>query len=129
MSQNDLLSSALSKIENADKIAKRECVIRSSNVIKRVLEIMKDSGYIGGFKEVDDGKGGIITINLLGKVNKCGAIKPKAPIKLEDFEKVEKKHLIAKDFGMIIVSTSKGIMTHLEAKKKGIGGKLLAYCY
>ena len=45
------------------------------------------------------------------------------------YEKVEKQYLPAKEFGVIIVTTSKGIMTLSQAKELGIGGKLLAYCY
>ena len=41
----------------------------------------------------------------------------------------EKRYLPAKDFGILIMSTSKGIMTHYDAKKKNLGGKLLSYCY
>ena len=41
MSQNDLLASALSKIRNAEKVAKKECTVKSSKVIKKVLEIMR----------------------------------------------------------------------------------------
>ncbi|MBU0536343.1 MAG: 30S ribosomal protein S8 [Nanoarchaeota archaeon] len=129
MSQNDLLSSALSKIQNAEKVAKKECVVKSSKVIKKVLEIMNERRYIGGFTVIDDGKGGSIVINLIGKINKCGAVKPRYPIKIEDYEKFEKRYLIAKDFGFLIVSTSKGIMIHEKAKEKRLGGKLIAYCY
>jgi len=46
-----------------------------------------------------------------------------------NYEKFEKRYLPAKDFGMIIVSTNQGIMTHIEAKEKGLGGRLLAYVY
>lgn len=129
MSQNDLLASALSKIMNAERTTKKECITKSSKLIKRILEIMREKRYIGGFKEVDDGKGGLLTIDLLGKINKCGAIKPRYPIKVENLEKFEKRYLIAKGFGYLIVSTSKGIMTHEESKEKGLGGKLLAYFY
>ncbi|MBD3313914.1 30S ribosomal protein S8 [Candidatus Woesearchaeota archaeon] len=129
MSQNDILSAALSKILNAEKVAQKECTVKSSKVIKKILEIMKDRLYLGGFKEEEDNRGGIITINLLGRINKCGSIKPRYPIKLEDYEKFEKRYLIAKDFGFIVVSTSQGIMTHDKAKEKGLGGRLLAYCY
>ena len=48
---------------------------------------------------------------------------------MQDFEKYEKRFLPAKDFGIIIMTTPQGIMTHIEAKKKSTGGKLLAYCY
>ena len=49
--------------------------------------------------------------------------------KKADFEKFERRYLPAKDMGILIVSTPAGIMTHVEAKKKGLGGRLLAYCY
>lgn len=129
MSQNDLLASALSKINNADKVAKKECSVKSSKVIKKVLEIMNERMYIGGFKQVDDGKGGVLEVNLLGNINKCGAIKPRFTIKHSDYEKYEKRYLIAKGFGFLVISTSKGIMTHEKAKEKGLGGRLIAYCY
>ncbi|HEX32856.1 MAG TPA: 30S ribosomal protein S8, partial [Candidatus Aenigmarchaeota archaeon] len=60
---------------------------------------------------------------------KCGAIKPRFSFSVEDIEKFEKRYLPSKDFGIIVVSTNKGIMTHLEAKQKNLGGILLAYVY
>ena len=60
---------------------------------------------------------------------KCGAIKPNFSVKKDGFEKFEKRYLPAKDFGVLIVSTSQGIMTHVEAKEKKLGGKLIAYVY
>ncbi|MBW3003302.1 30S ribosomal protein S8 [Candidatus Woesearchaeota archaeon] len=127
---NDPLANALSKILNAERVGKVSCKIKPvSNVLKKILTLLKEKMFIGEFKEVDDGKGGFIELNLLGKINNCGAIKPRYPLKLGDFEKFEKRYLPAKDFGIIVVSTSKGIMSHIEAKEKGIGGKLIAYIY
>ena len=68
-------------------------------------------------------------VELLGAINKCGAVKPRFTVKNNEFEKFEKKFLPAKDFGFIVVSTSQGIMTHIEAKQKSLGGKLIAYFY
>jgi len=68
-------------------------------------------------------------LNLTGNINKCGAIKPRFPVTIMDYEKFERRYLPAKNFGILMVSTSKGIMTHEEAKKKGLGGVLIAYCY
>lgn len=130
MSLNDPLSNALSKILNAEKIGKKICSVKPfSNMVKTVLTLMKDNHYIGSFTVVDDGKGGVLKINLLGSVNKCGVIKPRYPVGKGEFEKFEKRYLPAKDFGIIFVSTPKGVMTHMEAKKKNTGGKLLAYVY
>ena len=47
----------------------------------------------------------------------------------DEFEKFEKRYLPAKNFGILIVTTPEGIMTHNEAKERGIGGRLLAYMY
>ena len=66
---------------------------------------------------------------LKGNINKCGVIKPRHAVKKDEFEKFEKRYLPAKNFGILIVTTPKGIMTHYEAKELGIGGRLLAYMY
>jgi len=127
---NDPLAAALSKILNAEKRSKKEVLIKPiSKTIKTVLTIMNENNFIGSFEEVEDGKGNFIKINLLGNINKCGVIKPRFSTKKNQFEKWEKRYLPAKDFGMVIISTPFGIMTHYQAKEKNTGGKLLAYCY
>ena len=127
---NDTLANALSSILNAEKIGRTECVIKPiSKVVKKVFGIMKDNGYIGDFREINDARGNYIKINLLGKINKTCVIKPRFSVTQEEFEKFEKRYLLAKDFGIIIISTSKGMMIHTEAKKKGLGGRLISYCY
>ena len=130
MSLNDPLAAALSKIANTEKIASNECIIRPiSKVIKNIFTLFKDNMYLGDFEVVEDGKGGYIKLNLLGRINRCGAIKPRFQVKHDGYEKFEKRYLPAKDFGIIIVSTSQGMMTHIEAKNKKLGGRLLAYVY
>jgi small subunit ribosomal protein S8 len=127
---NDTLASVMSAVSNAEKIAKKELTVTPiSKTIKKVLEIMQANLYVGSFTEIEDTKGNLLKINLLGSINSCGAIKPRYAVKKEDYEKFEKRYLPAKDFGILIVSTSQGLMTHIEAKKKGIGGKLIAFCY
>ena len=130
MTLNDPLASALSKIWNAEMVSKVNCVVRpSSKIIKSVLNIFQKKGYIGEFKEIQDNTGKSISISLIGRINKCNVIKPRYNVKTKEFEKFEKRYLIAKNIGLIIVSTSKGIMTHADAKEKKLGGRLLAYCY
>jgi small subunit ribosomal protein S8 len=127
---NDTLANALSSILNAEKLGRTECVIKPiSKVVKKVFGIMKDNGYIGDFREINDARGNYIKINLLGKINKTGVIKPRFSVTQEEFEKFEKRYLLAKDFGIIIISTSEGMMIHTEAKKKCLGGRLISYCY
>ena len=90
---------------------------------------MNDHRYLGSFEENVDDKGGWLKINLIGNINKCGVIKPRFSAKNTAYEKWEKRYLPAKDFGILIVSTPQGIMTHHHAKEKKLGGRLVAYCY
>ena len=127
---NDTLAVLMANILNAEKVGKAECSVRpSSKITKKVLDILNAQNYVGSYQEIDDKRGCILKINLLGKINSCGVIKPRFSVKRDGYEKFEKRFLPAANFGILIVSTPKGIMTHEQAKKHGIGGKLLAYCY
>lgn len=127
---NDPLASTLNKILGAEQRSVKELrIYPSSKVIKKVFDLLKENHYLGEYKEMQDLKGNFLVLNLLGNINKCGAIKPRFSVKKDDYEKFEKRFLPAKDFGLIVVTTPKGIMTHIEAKKQGVGGRLLAYIY
>jgi small subunit ribosomal protein S8 len=130
MSAVDVLSNGLTSIVNNELRNKRECVISpASKLLGRILRVMQLNGYVGEFEFIDDGRTGKFRIQLLGRVNKCGAIKPHFSVRVNEFEMWEKRFLPSRDIGMLIVSTSKGVMPHREAKEKGIGGKLVAYVY
>lgn len=127
---NDPLANVLSYINNHEKLGRKEITVaNNSKVIRKVLEILNLHNYVGTYTEIEDGKGKLLNINLLGNINKIGVIKPRFNVKKDDYEKFEKRYLPAKDFGILIVSTSKGMMTHNEAKEKGLGGRLICYCY
>ena len=120
MAMNDTLAGALNNILNAERIGKSMCTISPvSKMTLSVLQIMKDKHYIGEFKVIKDGKGGLIEINLIGGINKCGVIKPRFAVGKRHFEKFEKRYLPARDFGLMIVSTPQGVMTQDQAKEKG----------
>ncbi len=126
----DPLANALSIIKNAEDTGKPECIISpASKLIGSVLKVMKDDGYIGEFEFIDDGKSGIFKVQLKGKINKCGLIRPRHAVKNTEFEKWEKRFLPARGFGSIILTTPDGVMTHNEARENGLGGQLLAYVY
>ena len=130
MALNDPLANVLSKILNCENVNRKELHISpTSKVIKKVLDIMNDKKYVGTYALLKDNRGEILKLNLLGKINKCGVIKPRFAVKNNGFEKFEKRFLPAKGFGILIVSTPQGIMAHEEAKEKNLGGKLLAYVY
>ncbi len=126
----DPLANTLSTIWNNEMRGKKECITYpASKFVAEVLRVMQRAGYIGEFEYIDDGRGGKFRIQLLGRINKCGVIKPRFPVKKNEFEEWEKRYLPARDIGILIVSTPKGVMTHREAKKLGIGGVLVAYVY
>ncbi len=126
----DPLSDALSTIKNHEEIRKREVAIKpSSNLIGDVLEVMEEEDYIGGFEFIDDGRGGRFEVELIGNINDCGVIKPRFSVKKGDFEKWEKRYLPAAGFGILAVSTPRGVISHKMAKEEGLGGRLLAFVY
>jgi len=125
----DTLADALSAIKNAERIGKKECITRASREIKNVLKVMQDNGYIGAFEFINDGKSGKFRIELKGKIIDCNVVKPRYSLTLKEFEKFEKRFLPAREFGVLILSTPKGIMDHKKAKELHVGGKLLAFVY
>ena len=126
----DPLADALSIIKNAESVGKPECIIHpASKIIGSTLKVMADSEYIGEFEFVDDGKSGMFKIKLFGRINRCGVIKPRFAAKVDELEKWEKRYLPAKDLGLLILSTNKGVIAHNQARSIGVGGQLLAYVY
>jgi len=126
----DTLSNGLTAVMNNEMRNRRDCVISpASKLLGRVLRVLQLNGYIGEFEFIDDGRAGKFKVQLLGRVNKCGAIKPRFSVSADDFEKWEKTFLPARDVGILVVSTSLGVMSHREAKEKNIGGRLLAYMF
>ena len=127
---HDLINDAISTIKNYERIGKSECVVRpKSKLLVEILRIFQNGGYIGEFEVSDDGRGGSIRIKLVKRINDCGVIKPRYAVKRDEFQKWEQRFLPARDLGMLIVSTPKGVMSHLDAKEKGLGGRLVAYVY
>ena len=127
---HDPLANTLTMMKNAEATGKKEVLAKpASKIISEVLKIFKKEGYISEFEVTDDKRGGILKITLSGAINKVGAIRPRYPVKINEYDKFEQRYLPAKDFGRLIVSTSKGIMTHIDAKEKKLGGALIAYVY
>ena len=130
MTRLDPLADAMSTLTNASRLGKRETVINvASKLIGKVLRVLQEEGYIEEFEYIDDGRAGKYRVKLRGRINKAGVIKPRFPVKKDEILYWEKLYLPADNVGVMILSTNQGVMTHKEAKKRGIGGVLLAYCY
>jgi small subunit ribosomal protein S8 len=120
----------MSTLKNAEDVGKRTCILKpSSKLIGRILKVMQDNNYISQFEYIEDGKAGTFKVELNGNINNCGVIKPRYAVKTRDVEKFESRYLPAQDFGVLILTTTSGVVSHNQAKKMGVGGKLLAYVY
>ncbi len=120
----DILSHALNCIMNALRAKNESCTAQKTKLLIGVLEIMKKNDYITEYHE----EHGRITIKM-GKINECRSIKPRFYAGKREVDKYIRRFLPSRNFGIIIVSTSRGLMTHKEAIEKGVGGSLIAYCF
>ena len=126
MSQ-DILADALNQIRNA-KNARKEIVKidKVSKLLVEVLKIMKQRGAVKKYKI--DAKDKFVEVTI-GELFDCKAIKPRFSAKIDQIEKYRRRYLPSRKTGTVVISTSKGLMTHEEAVEKGIGGSMLAYFY
>ena len=130
MTLNDPLANMFSKIENAERIGMNGVELQSVSTLTRgILKILNDAHYVGKIKDISTQRGVFLHVDLLGNINKCGVIKPRHSVAKDNYDKFESRYLPAKDFGILVVSTPQGLMTHLQARDKKIGGKLVCYCY
>ena len=126
MSQ-DIVADGLNQMMNALRAKKTSVTIKKhSKLLLSVLAIAKLKGYVKSYKVADDGRA--LTIEI-GKLNGCNAVKPRFVVQVGDIEKYVERYLPARGIGIIIVSTSSGIMTHHTAMEKNVGGSILAYMY
>jgi len=130
MTGKDPVSDALAGLDNAESVGHLSyAVTPASNLIGSILEVLYDRGYIDGFEYVEDGKAGEFEVELKGAINRCGAVKPRYSAGADEFEQWEKQYLPARDYGTLIVTTSRGVMSHYDAREEGVGGQVIAYVY
>jgi len=130
---NDSIADMLTRIRNAQTANHESVTLETSIMKKSIAQILLDEGYISSFSEVEnEGKNKNLVINLkyvnknqkvitgLKRISKPGR---RIYASCEDLPKV------LGGLGIVIVSTSKGVMTDREARKLGIGGEVLAYVW
>ncbi|MBS3090523.1 30S ribosomal protein S8 [Candidatus Pacearchaeota archaeon] len=120
----EIVGNALNCMMNAIRAGKADCTVPSSKLLIAIVEIMKKRGYIVAYSK----EGNEVTVEL-GNITECRAIKPRFNVTVSEYDKFIRRLLPARDFGILIVSTSKGLMAHEEAMEKNIGGSLIAYCF
>lgn len=124
----DLIADLLTRIRNGVKSKKREVNMPSSRLSVEVVKILKEEGYIRNYKVIDDSKQGILNVTLkytednksvisgLKRVSKSGCriycTRDSVPKVLDGL-------------GLVIVSTSRGVMTGRACEEQGTGGEVL----
>ena len=109
------------------------CLLFSGHICRTKLLhfcfIASSPGYIGEFEVIDDHRANKTVIELTGRLNKCGVISPRFDVAFDEIEKWIVNLLPSRQFGHLLLSTTYGIMTHEEARRKKTGGKILGFFY
>ena len=129
----DPISDYLTRVRNAINANHRVVEIPASNLKKEITKVMRQKGYIRGYKFVDEGPQGTIKIALkYDPVSKRSAIEKLERISkpgLRKYTKADSLPRVLNGLGIAILSTSKGVMTDKEAKNLNIGGEVLCFVY
>ena len=129
---NDPIADFLTRIRNAQQAGHRRVDVPASKLKRAMAKILVDKGYISKFIDIEDGKQGLIRMFL--KYDSYGH-----PV-IRDIDRVSKPGLrkysssievprSKNGLGIVILSTSKGVMTDKEARKLNVGGEVLCTVY
>ena len=132
MQITDPIADMLTRIRNANSAKHDSVDVPASNMKKSIAQILVDEGYVKSFSVVDDGKQGIIRIQLKYGANKTQVIQGLRRVSkpgLRIYTGVEDMPQVMRGLGIAILSTSKGIMTDKQARKENIGGEVLAFVW
>ena len=128
---NDSIADMLTRIRNA-QTAKHETVTIETSIMKKsIAQILLDEGYISAFEEVDAGKNKnlVISLKYVNKLKVITGLKRISKPGRRIYAGAQDLPKVLGGLGIVIVSTSKGVMTDREARKLGIGGEVLAYVW
>ena len=124
MSQ-DIVADGLNRIMNARRAGKASVTLQyHSKFLQQVLAIGKLKGYFTDCRVTPQG----ILVEF-GTVHACKAVKPRYVVKVQDIDRYVRRYLPARGMGLLIISTSSGLMTHQTAIEKNLGGSVIAYFY
>ena len=132
MQVTDAIADMLTRIRNASSAKHDSVKIPASNTKKAIAQILVDEGYIKGFTVEEDGKQGIMDVQLKYGPNKSQVITGLRRVSkpgLRIYTSCEDMPKVMKGLGIAIVSTSKGIMTDKDARKANVGGEVLAFVW
>ncbi len=132
MQITDSIADMLTRIRNANSAKHDTVKIPASNMKKAIAQILLDEGYIKNYTVEEDGKQGMITIELKYGPNKSQVITGLRRVSkpgLRIYSSCEDMPKVMKGLGTVIVSTPKGVMTDKDARKANVGGEVLAFIW
>ena len=131
MVSTDPIADMLTRIRNAVNVRKSEVVMPHSKVKQNVAELLKDSGFLNDVSVVDAtvGKSLKIVINGEGENARITEIVRVSKPGRREYANAREIPVVKRGRGVVIVSTSKGMMTGDSAKKQGVGGELICKVY
>jgi len=133
MQISDTIADMLTRIRNANATKHDTVDVPASNMKKSIAQILVNEGYVKGFHVIEDGRQGILRIELryLGtaKAPVISGLRRVSKPGLRIYKSCEELPKVLKGLGVAIVSTSKGVMTDKAARKENVGGEVLAFIW
>jgi len=128
MSLSDPIADMLTRIRNAARIGSSQVNIKASKICTGIAAVLKQQGYIEDFDLIDDGKQGILRVDLKYDENGLAVIKQIQRVSKPGrrvYAAVEKLPRVMAGMGVAIVSTSKGVMSDRDCRKENVSGEIL----
>ena len=132
MSMTDPIADMLTRIRNGIAAEHETVVIPSSKMKVEIARILKQEGYIHGYKVEGEGKDKAITVELKygpEKQKVISGLKRISKPGLRVYAKGNEIPRVLNGLGIAIISTSKGLMTDRDARKNNLGGEVVAYVW
>ncbi|MBR2543499.1 30S ribosomal protein S8 [Candidatus Saccharibacteria bacterium] len=127
LQSTDQIADLITRIRNAVAVSKNEIFVPTSKLKAGVVGVLKENGYIADFEVVDGKPRGVlkVLINEPGSVARINEIAKVSKPGRRIYSSADDLPVVKSGRGMVIVSTSKGLMTGREAKKNRLGGEIL----
>ena len=128
----DPIADMLTRIRNANQMKYNEVLVPTSKLKVEIANILKNEGYINGYKIESTDEGSMMTIELKYGAKKERVITGLKRISkpgLRVYVKADEVPKVLNGLGIAIISTSKGVMTDKKARELSLGGEVLAYVW
>jgi small subunit ribosomal protein S8 len=125
---SDPIADMLTRLRNAVRMGRRDVKVPASNLKVGIAEVLRQEGYITGYDRIDDGKSGVLRIQL--KYGPMGNpvitdLQRESKAGRRDFRGVKELPKVLNGLGIAIISTSQGVLSDRQCRERNVGGELL----